>query len=848
MTDTTTNILVKVTVDKQAATAADNALRSQQDQVKKTVSSYKDMAAQARLLKAVGAGLAIAGAGILAPFIASANTYIQRYGQLEATSRSFLAAQQKQTDASAAFGRVAAQALIPLMNQLADVTQRIADFASAHPDLVSAAVNVGGALVVAGGLLVAIGEAQSTIARMGEVAAPLLEKLGGAFSSDGIVSGATKAAVGIGAVTVAAVGTVTALNALGKATGDQYLASYSLADTMKTLREIIATAFLGFLQALLDARDTIGKMKDILNAFVTVFSNKMSGYLDVLGTGINVLLIKLGGGIAEFINGIIESIAQIFNKLGDSATAQSLRKGKDAGADRGNRIDGKTQYEVNADQAALGFAQRNDGRDKDLQALGDELVQNEKDRQAAYASGQAELQRIATGAVAFAQSGTLGGTADKIVDAIKSALGGGSNNSTTPATKNALPPEAVQAFIDRTKKLAQSDKQYAEEQARTTLDFQNNEKKALKGHLQELAKTRQEEQRAEYDLARKFGEDQQSAVAGYQRSIADSEQKYRDEQTKAQRDFANNEQIEAEKAAFEKTRRTRETGANLKRLALEGDVAGYLNEGRSSSQAEKDADAQLAFDKKQRKERFDDEGKDRAEQHRIELRDLQRQFEVTQAEARRNYDIQLRDMREQEAVKIREANQAFANEEVNRRTAYNEQLAALRTKHDQEKTAIDTAFAEQLAALNSNVAGLKTIQAAAYAEQLAAATAYVSQYSAQLQTLYMQSLGYTQQAMQMQQIAQSDTTRLQGSFAHGHVGRFAAGLNRVPYDEFPAVLHKDERVLTAGEAARYGAGGRSTPVFNNTISIGSGNAVTRMEVEQALHQAFSHFAQEFANA
>ena len=851
MTDTTSNIILKISVDKAAVAAADNALVNQQKEVDKTVSAYKKMAAQAKLLKEVGAGLAVAGAGILAPFILSANTYVARYGQLEATSRSFLAVQQKQADASAAFGRVAASALIPMMERLADITQHIADFASAHPDLVSAAVNVGGALVVAGGLLVAIGQAEKTIDHMGEVAAPLLNNLNKAFNADGIVGGATKAAVGIIAVGAASVATVAAINAYGKATGDEYLATYSLTDTLKSLREVLATAFLAFLESLLAARDSIGKMKDVLNAFVTVFSNKMSGFLDGLGTGINILLTKLGGGIAEFINGIIEAIAQIFNKLGDSVTAQNLRKGKDAGASRGNRADGKTQYEVSADQAAVGLAQRNDGRDKDLQALGNELVQNEKDRQAAYAVGQAELQRIATGVVKFAQTGSLGGLGDSIVAAIKGALGGGGSSGGKTDTKNALPPEAVQAYIDRTKKLAESDKAYSIEKTKTTLDYNIGEKKALMAHLLDLAKTRQEQQRAEYDLARKFSEDRQKAVSDYQRSVSESETRYQDGEKKAVIDFNNAERSEAEKAAFEKIKRTRDTNFNLKKLALEGDVAGYMNEQRGSSQAEKDINDQLAFDKKQRQERFDDEDKDRADQHKIELRDLKKQFDVTQAEAKHNYDIQLRDMREAAEARLREANQQFANEEADRKRAYADQLTALRTKHEQEKTAIDLAFAEQLASLNTNVAGLKDIQARAYADQLTAATNYVTQYSAQLQALYARSLGYAAPpaaAPTPQQTVQDPAGRLQAGFGHGHVGRFASGLKSVPYDDFPAILHRQERVLTAKEAAQYGARQAPTNHFSGSITIGAGNAVTRPEVEQAFHQAFSHFANEFANA
>ena len=44
-------------------------------------------------------------------------------------------------------------------------------------------------------------------------------------------------------------------------------------------------------------------------------------------------------------------------------------------------------------------------------------------------------------------------------------------------------------------------------------------------------------------------------------------------------------------------------------------------------------------------------------------------------------------------------------------------------------------------------------------------------------------------------------------WADVQAGEYATGLGRVPYDNFPALLHEGERVLTAGEARRYDRGG-----------------------------------------
>ena len=57
-------------------------------------------------------------------------------------------------------------------------------------------------------------------------------------------------------------------------------------------------------------------------------------------------------------------------------------------------------------------------------------------------------------------------------------------------------------------------------------------------------------------------------------------------------------------------------------------------------------------------------------------------------------------------------------------------------------------------------------------------------------------------------------------FSSGHVGGYEIGLNKVPYDNFPALLHKGERVLTAADVSLDDIGRDSLhSVFEKTNNV-----------------------------
>lgn len=68
-----------------------------------------------------------------------------------------------------------------------------------------------------------------------------------------------------------------------------------------------------------------------------------------------------------------------------------------------------------------------------------------------------------------------------------------------------------------------------------------------------------------------------------------------------------------------------------------------------------------------------------------------------------------------------------------------------------------------------------------------------------------------------------------GSTHGGRAGSFASGLNYVPYDNFPALLHKGEMVLTAAQSAQYRAGNGGAPANASGGAAAAGNGGTYIE-------------------
>ena len=444
MADGSLQYLIQLGIDPQTAQQAVDGVDKFRAGLDKAKQSAQKLVEEGRKMSELGATMAMAGAAVLAPLVAAADTYVSRYKGIESAANAFTAAQQRQTEATTNLGRAAATALIPVMNQAADITQKIADFATAHPDLMSAGVNIAGTMVVAGGAIAAAGQLASTVGRVSEL-----------INSGGLVGNLGKAAVGVAAIGVGTEVAIAGLNAFGKATGDARLATYGLGDAFNTVKQIIAIPVLLIAKAFVEAEHTVEMFGGIIQAVGLIVGRDFDTTVNGVRTGFEAILGIFHDGIASVINILIDAFAGIVAAVpGGGQMADKLKEGKIA-------LDGVTSALKDGALRQIDINKKYDAAD---QAMGDTVNQIE----ANYQNNLKNLSTFATG-----------------VNGVVTGAGGAGGSQDVPTPTGKLPAEVTKAYIEYQKQLAASEKQYGQERLdaqtafnqdsiKTELDYQNN--------------------------------------------------------------------------------------------------------------------------------------------------------------------------------------------------------------------------------------------------------------------------------------------------------------------------------------------------------------------------------------
>jgi len=126
---------------------------------------------QMEKLQQVGARLALTGAAITAPLIASVKRYSDSVGNGESTSRRLIEASERWKDAQVRIGRVTAEQILPALDKALGIVEKIADYAEKNPDAVKGVLTIGASLAAAGALVTTVAQVVSTAATLKGAAA-----------------------------------------------------------------------------------------------------------------------------------------------------------------------------------------------------------------------------------------------------------------------------------------------------------------------------------------------------------------------------------------------------------------------------------------------------------------------------------------------------------------------------------------------------------------------------------------------------------------------------------------------------------------------------------------------------
>lgn len=341
---------------------------------------------------------------------------------------------------------------------------------------------------------------------------------------------------------------------------------------------------------------------------------------------------------------------------------------------------------------------------------------------------------------------------------------------------------AIEGNYKRRIELAQNNEQVLAIEAQmhdTEINMAKAAAKAAEQHSKEIARMDRDFMRSEMDATRRF-----------QREQARAEDQYARERLKTLRDL----------------------NERLADIAGEGDVAAFI-------QAQRDGVRQL---------------RDQAENHDQSVKDSIDQFAQDRADALERFKLQKADS--EENYQLQKAEQEKANRET---------LQAQREQHQKVKLQSKT-LEDELAALREQ--WRIEDEARRRAEEDKAAQDRLDKLKLDLATAQSLTDAYWNQVHAK---ISSLITSLGGSVGVAdprngpHVGAagFASGLDFVPRDNFPAILHKGEAVIPA---SRNRAGGAGLTI--GSITIGAGNGVTVFDVEHALQRFADQLAGTYMNA
>jgi hypothetical protein len=274
-------------VDADKAKAASKALQNIERDAAAAKKRLNETRESIERLQQVGVRLAATGAAMLAPFLLSANKYVQSAQKSESTSSRWLDSTSRLEQAQIRLGRATTSILNPAMEKTADIAERIVSAVERNPQMLQGVLALGSGLV-------GIGTLVSVTASIGKTIATL-ETLS---MSGGVAGMAGKAGMALGQVTLLASSVIIGAEAgalIGNAIASKlYGPGYkqqSISDVIVTLVKLYSLPLVGINRLLNELFKKLGldnslfnKTAETINTVLNQFQKFMDG-MPLIGHG-----------------------------------------------------------------------------------------------------------------------------------------------------------------------------------------------------------------------------------------------------------------------------------------------------------------------------------------------------------------------------------------------------------------------------------------------------------------------------------------------------------------------------------------------------------------------------------
>lgn len=765
-------------------------------------------------LSEVGFSIGAAGGAMLAPLALGANQYAQRFQGFERLANQYTKIQYDQARAVEKFGRSASEALIPILETLTDILNRLADFVKNNPFILKAIANAGALFTAVGSLAVVFGRLQSIIARVALLTLPGVPGSLTNFLQNraaGASGGASGAVANVGAgllkLGAAAAGVALAFNAFGAVIDTTKGSALGLSERM----DVTGDGFVNFDDVLAAARVGIYTLVDGFFRVATAIAN----FIEQIGTFPERVanFVKGSGFVTDVERDREENIKRIKSVNDALLKIERQREATQSGvgtrptADEGWTTTGKVNRKTVSEMlVAAGITDVNGEKTREYlrlldareRSLKDELAKLNANLTKVSSSGglspaaqlvENERVRVLGGMQQFVKTGDLGSLASALFGKILPGIFG-SKEATAPATGTAAQdydPDAVRLYMGFRQANLEAEREY-----------QNQLKDQKKAFQLDALRAEREYNRSLYDAALERQRDERDAWAKHQFDLAEMQLDFDREEIKAAKDRAK-----------ERAKALRELYDKLFEFAAARDVAGFVEEQKRFRAQQREEDIQAGIEKAERARKFADE-----------VAEKNRQYAFDREQARIAYNDKLTDMK-----------RSFETEKRERQKSFDEQLAQAQIEYGRQKDARSRDFATQLADLESNQAGLKTIRDAYYAESITSYTNFINANKTVLNNALAEVYG------RMGATVSSTRGRPAGNLVN--IPTHADGLPYVPHDNYIANLHKGERVLTSRENQEWGmfmGGQRTRSIIVNVSGNAIGNVVSQGDLETFGHE------------